>query len=166
MSLSSSKQVEQVEWVLRLGISGMFLGHGVFALSIKQSWFPYFTGVGIAEAAIPMLLFLIGCMDIAVAALVAVKPLRMVLAWAVFWAFLTALIRPVSGDFFSLDFMDFVERSANFAAPLALLLLYGVPHAASGWLTVGRGSADLITASTRSGSRRAVQEGRHAKGKR
>jgi hypothetical protein len=127
---------KKVEWILRLGVFGTFLGHGLFALTIKQSWFPYFTGVGIAESSIPTLLILIGIMDVVVALFALFRPIRGVLAWAVFWGVVTALIRPITGDFFGLDFLDFVERASNFMAPLALLYLYGLPKKFNGWFKV------------------------------
>jgi hypothetical protein len=111
------------EKILRLGIFGSFLGHGVFALGVKPGWIPYFTSVGITEAGATMLLPLIGVLDIAVAFAVLFRPLKAVLAWAAFWGFLTALIRPISGE----PIWDFVERWANWAAPLALLALQGFP---------------------------------------
>jgi hypothetical protein len=127
---------KSVEWILRLGVFGTFLGHGLFALSIKQDWFKYFTGIGIAESSIPALLVLIGIMDISVAFFVLFKPVRVILGWAVLWAFVTAVIRPLTGDFFGLDFLDFVERAANFMAPLALLALYGWPKSLGEWFKV------------------------------
>ena len=114
---------KKVEWALRIAVFGAFLGHGVFALLVKQSWIPYFNAVGISNATAITLLPLIGILDILVAISVLVKPLRGVLIWAVFWAFLTALIRPISGE----PIWDFVERAANWAAPLALLYLKGFP---------------------------------------
>jgi len=129
---------KKVEWALRIAIFGTFLGHGIFALSIKKSWFPYFTGIGIVESIIPTLLLLIGTMDVIVSLFALFKPVRIVLLWATIWSFVTALIRPITSaaGFFSLDFMDFVERAANFMAPLALLLFYGWPKKISGWFSV------------------------------
>ncbi len=114
------------EWILRIGIFGTFIGHGVFALMLKQSWIPYFTSVGISENAALKLLPFIGALDILVALIVLIKPLRVALIWASVWGFATALIRPISGE----PIWDFVERSANWAAPLALLYLRGLPRRA------------------------------------
>lgn len=139
MAKSKSKKsnnLKKVEWILRLAVFGTFLGHGLFALSIKQGWFKYFTGIGIAEASIPTLLILIGIMDIAVALFALLKPVRAVLGWAFIWALITALIRPITGDFFGLDFLDFVERASNFMAPLALLAFYGWPKTFKEWFSV------------------------------
>ena len=89
----------------------------------KQSWIPYFTSVGISEANAIVLLPLIGVMDILVAIFALVKPIRVILIWATLWAFATALIRPISGE----PIWDFIERTANWATPLALLYLRGLP---------------------------------------
>ena len=113
---------KKVEWILRIGIFGTFLGHGVFALLVKQSWIPYFMSVGISESTAIILLPLIGLLDIIVAIFALIKPIRAVIIWATLWAFATALIRPISGE----PIWDFVERTANWAAPLALLYLRGI----------------------------------------
>ena len=114
---------KKVEWILRIGIFGTFLGHGVFALLVKQSWIPYFTSIGISESTAIILLPLIGLVDISVSIFALLKPIRVVLIYASLWAFMTALIRPISGE----PIWDFVERTANWAAPLALLYLRGFP---------------------------------------
>jgi hypothetical protein len=123
------KMIKDPEWILRLGVFGTFFGHGVFALLGKESWIPYFTSVGISEAAAATLLPLIGAMDVVVAIMALFWPLRFVLCWAATWGFVTALIRPIAGE----PIWDFVERSANWAAPLALLAIRGFPKKAKEW---------------------------------
>ena len=115
---------KEVDWILRIGIFGEFFGHGIFGLQTKASWLPYFASVGISESAARTLLPLIGAMDIIVAILILIMPFRFVVAWAAFWGFVTALIRPISGE----PIWNFVERWANWAAPLALLALHGFPR--------------------------------------
>ena len=117
------KNIKKVEWILRIAVFGTFLGHGIFALLGKQSWIPYFTSIGISESSAIILLPLIGIIDILVAIFALVKPIRAILIWASIWAFITALIRPISGE----PIWDFVERTANWAAPLALLYLRRLP---------------------------------------
>lgn len=119
MDTSSKK----LEWILRIGVFGTFLGHGMLALAVKQSWIAYFVAVGISAESAVILLPLIGYLDILVAISVLFKPFRIILVWAVIWAFITALIRPIAGE----PIWDFIERAANWAAPLALLFLYGFP---------------------------------------
>ena len=115
---------KEVDWILRIGVFGTFLGHGMFAWGVKQSWIPYFTKLGFAQSTALTLLPLIGVADILVAFIVLIYPVRIVLMWAALWGFWTALIRPITGD----PIWDFVERWSNWAAPLALLALYGWPE--------------------------------------
>lgn len=110
---------KKTELVLRIGIFGTFLGHGVFALMTKQGWIPYFTALGFSESFATTMLPLIGAFDILVGLWILIKPNKYVLGWAAFWGFWTALVRPLAGE----PIWDFVERSANWAAPLALLYL-------------------------------------------
>ena len=128
--LSLKEYFTTVEGLLRLGVFGSFLGHGVFALQVKASWLPYFTAVGLSEAAGKTLLPLIGAMDVVVALLALFWPLRIILAWAAVWGFWTALLRPIAGE----PIWDFVERWANWAAPLALLALRGFPRKIKDWI--------------------------------
>ncbi len=108
-----------IEWVLRISVAGEFIGHGVFALQGKKDWVGWFSTFGVTDPTVAtQLLFFIGLMDIALALLILIKPVRLALLWMVFWGFWTALLRPIVG----LPVWDFVERSANWGAPLALLL--------------------------------------------
>lgn len=125
-------ETKTAEWILRIGTFGAFLGHGLFAIGIKEDWIPLVTGFGFSEAAARTLLPLIGTFDVIVAFLVLLWPIRIVLMWATLWSFMTALSRPVAGK----PFLDFVERAANWAAPLALLYLQGFPKKAKDYFTV------------------------------
>lgn len=120
-----------IEWVLRIAVAGEFIGHGVFALQGKQGWFKYFHTFGITDSGtITTLLFLVGIIDIALAILVLIKPVRAALLWMAFWGLWTAMIRwPFGPD----PIWDFVERWANWGAPLALLLLVGWPKSLKEW---------------------------------
>lgn len=122
---------KKIQWVLRIAVAGEFLGHGVFALQVKQGWIPYFTSVGISAETATTLLPLIGIMDIALALLVLIKVIPIAILWMAFWGFWTALIRPIAGE----PIWDFVERFANWGAPLALLLLVGWPKTWKEWLS-------------------------------
>ena len=108
-------------WALRIGVAGEFLGHGVLALQGKADWIGWFSKFGISDVnTATTLLVLVGITDIAVALVVLIKPIKPVLLWAVFWGFWTALLRPIVGQ----PIWDFVERFANWGAPLALFFLY------------------------------------------
>ncbi len=131
--LSLKEYFTTAEGILRLGIFGSFLGHGMFALGVKTGWFKYFTAVGLTESFAQTWLPVIGVMDIVVAVLALFWPIRIVLAWAAAWGLWTALLRwPVGPD----PIWDFVERWANWAAPLALLALQGWPKKARDWFRV------------------------------
>ncbi len=130
--MSFKEYFTTAEGILRLGVFGSFLGHGVFALQVKAGWLPYFTAVGMTESMGQTLLPLIGLVDVAVAIAALFWPLRAILAWAALWGFWTALLRPIAGQ----PIWDFIERWANWAAPLALLALQGWPKKAKDWWKV------------------------------
>ncbi|HEY4511816.1 MAG TPA: DoxX family membrane protein [Candidatus Paceibacterota bacterium] len=117
-------------WVLRIAVAGEFIGHGVFALQGKKDWIGWFAQFGVTDVGTAtQLLFIVGITDIALGILILIKPVRLVLLWMVFWGFWTALIRPIVG----MPVWDFVERWANWGAPLALLLLIGWPKSLREW---------------------------------
>ncbi|MBI4122856.1 MAG: DoxX family membrane protein [Parcubacteria group bacterium] len=123
--------IKIAEWVLRVAVAGEFIGHGVFALQGKKDWVAWFAQFGVADANLAtQLLFIVGAMDIALAVLVLIRPVRAALLWMAFWGFWTAFIRPLVG----MPVWDFVERWANWGAPLALLLLLGLPKRWKDWL--------------------------------
>lgn len=122
-----------VEWVLRIAVAGEFLGHGIFAIQGKSQWIGWIQELMRVDApTAAMLLMIVGIMDVAVAAGVLLwqKLPRAVLLWAAIWGFWTALVRPIVGE----PIWDFVERWANWGAPLSLLLLRGWPKKAGEWL--------------------------------
>lgn len=121
---------QRIAWVLRIAVAGEFLGHGVFALQGKQAWIGWIqqlSGVDVGLAA--RLLLFVGLVDVLVAVVVLVRPIRLVLLWATFWGFWTALVRLLVGE----PIFDFIERFANWGAPLALLLLIGLPKKLHEW---------------------------------
>jgi hypothetical protein len=122
---------KKIEWILRIAVAGEFVGHGVFALQGKAQWVKWFSTFGISDALLAtQLLLLIGVIDITLAIIVLVKPVRLALLWMTFWGFWTALIRPLVGE----PIWDFIERWANWGAPLALLLLLGWSKNWKEWL--------------------------------
>lgn len=113
-----------IEWILRIGLFGEFLGHGVFAWQLKPRFLEMLAAMtGIAGQTAETLMRTIGALDIVVGVLAILKPIRIVLIYAAIWGFLTAVARPVAGD----PIWDFVERWANWAVPLALLYVRGLP---------------------------------------
>lgn len=124
------ENTKKVEWILRIAVAGEFVGHGVFALQGKKQWIDWFSTFGVSNVGIAtQLLFLVGIIDLALALLIFIKPVRIVLLWMAIWGFWTALVRPIVGE----PIWDFVERWANWGAPLALLLLLGLPKTLKEW---------------------------------
>ncbi len=110
------KAQQYVTYILRLGVVGIFAGHGWLAFHLNSHWFTYLHTAGIQSPNYAVVMKIIGVMDICIALITLVKPLPSVLLWAAFWAFLTALMRPISGE----AWVGFVERAGNWACPLAL----------------------------------------------
>jgi uncharacterized membrane protein YphA (DoxX/SURF4 family) len=119
------------QWVLRIAVAGEFIGHGVLAYQGNEKWFKYFGPFGITDPTmITSILLWVGIVDIALAILILVKPIRAAILWMVFWGLWTAMVRwPFGPD----PVWDFVERWANWGAPLALLILIGWPKNLKEW---------------------------------
>jgi len=122
---------KKVEWILRIAVAGEFAGYGVFALQGKVSWFKYFHSVGITgDETILTILTIVGIMDLFLALHILIRPIRAGVLWMALWGLWTAMIRwPVGPD----PLWDFVERWANWGAPLALLFLIGWPRSFKEW---------------------------------
>ncbi len=124
------KNQKLIEWVLRVAVAGEFIGHGALALGGKQQWIDWLMQFGWSNAETAgQALFLIGLLDVLLGILVLVRPVRVALLWMVLWGFWTALLRPIVGE----PIWDFIERFANWGAPLALLLLLGWPKSFRDW---------------------------------
>lgn len=121
-----------IEWILRIALFGEFFGHGIFALQAKPRFLEMLTAMTGLEGEIAVTVMkVIGGMDIAIGVFALVFPFRLLLLWAAFWGFATALARPIAGD----PIWDFVERWANWGVPLALLIVRGFPKRVKDWFT-------------------------------
>lgn len=136
-SLAKDKEIimnsKLVQWVLRIAIAGEFVGHGVFALQGKADWIKWIQQFGVTDVEMATnLLFAVGVLDVAFGLFILWKmPSRALLLAAAVWAFWTALVRPLTG----MPIWDFVERWANWGAPLALLLTMGWPRSSREWFS-------------------------------
>jgi len=119
MATNSDKLLNTIIWVLKIGVFGIFLGHGIYAIQVKMAWIPFLETIGFSNELAIQIMPYIGYLDILIAISVLIKPLRIVLLWAIFWAFLTAIMRPLAGG----SIIDFIERAGNWVTPLALFLL-------------------------------------------
>ena len=111
--------LSRLEWFLRIGVFLTFLGHGVFAFSGNTYWLPYLTIFGFSEDIALQLMSIIGVVDILVAISILLKPYKIVVLYALLWAFTTALMRLISGE----SIWSFIERGANWIVPLCLYLV-------------------------------------------
>jgi len=140
---------KKITWILRIAMFATFLGHGILAVMQKKHFIDMFVGMGalvgwtVPTATASSFVLWIGVLDILVAVAILWKPLRVFLIWGVFWAFMTAVARPLAthGWNFGIAFtdpnsdgmMDFVERFGNFLVPLALLYIRGFPKTFKEW---------------------------------
>jgi hypothetical protein len=113
---------KSLDWVLRIAVAGEFFGHGILAFTNAEpkwgTWVQQFIPVD-SETAVTILA-VVGAIDILLAILVLIRPWKPALLWMIFWGFFTALLRPLVGE----SFWGFVERWANWGAPLALYIMY------------------------------------------
>lgn len=98
-----------------------FIGHGVLGLNHPQAWVSYFAVMGIPKAMATALMPIVGAIDITMALLVLLFPVRGVILYMAMWGLGTALLRPMAGE----SAWEALERAGNFGAPLALFLLGG-----------------------------------------
>ena len=125
------QHTKKIEWILRLGVAGEFIGHGLLAIEGKQDWIGWISKmIYVSTPTATTLLLFIGISDLIVALIILIKPMSWILLWAAFWAFWTALVRPLVG----VGWLDFVERSANWAAPLALFFMVDRYSTVKKWL--------------------------------
>jgi len=115
---------KKFEWLLRIGVAGEFAGHGLLAIGHKADWIKWISQMANVDTGVATTM-----LTVIVAIIVLIKPVKPVLLWAALWGFWTALVRPLVGntaDIFSLSspWLDFIERFANWAAPLALYFFY------------------------------------------
>jgi hypothetical protein len=120
----------RMQWILRVGVAGCFIGHGAFGVITKADWLPYFQVMGVPDVLSWQIMPLLGTMDITLGLLMLVCPVRGLLGWMAFWATWTALLRPLAGQ----GGWEFFERAGNFGVPIALLYLSGWPRPTVAWL--------------------------------
>lgn len=120
MKMKPLSNQEKALWALRIGVAGEFVGHGVLAMQGKAQWVGWIVKLTGMDPAIAITILLaIGIVDVFVGLAILVKPISPILLWAIFWGFFTALIRPIVGE----SILDFIERWANWGAPLAIYFL-------------------------------------------
>ncbi|MEN9348003.1 MAG: hypothetical protein RLZZ77_1514 [Bacteroidota bacterium] len=122
---------DQVSWLLRFGMLGCFVGHGIWGLLHKPGWLPFFEIYFIPKHIAYQLMPFVGIMDILIGVVAFFKPNRTILIWAAFWTLFTALLRPCAG----MGMSEFFERGGNYGLPLALLYIVGWPKTTKDWFS-------------------------------
>lgn len=121
----------KVHFLLRIGVLGCFVGHGLWGLLGKKAWLPFFDVFFLPPSVAEHLMPIVGIIDIAVGLLAFFMPMRAVLAWATFWTFFTAFLRPSAG----MGMSEFFERAGNFGVPLAFLMMFPRATTLRDWFT-------------------------------
>lgn len=117
-----------VRWLLRGAVASVFFAHGMEALLLKPRFIDYLVVAShrlfdyeLAQATAKQMLYVIGAVDVVVAAgVLFVRQNRWLLAWLAFWGGLTAFSRIVFGGL-DVGHMTLI-RAANGGLPLALLV--------------------------------------------
>ena len=123
-----------VHWLLRLATAGAFIGHGAYgAVMAKPGWYPFLAQLGLDRAAADAhaLLLWSGGFELLLGVLALVWPARALLLFMFAWKLASEFVwYPLVG----LPAWEFVERWANYTAPLALLVVRGWPRSWRDWL--------------------------------
>lgn len=113
------QEIGKIEWLLRIGVFGIFFGHGMYAFQVQPQWIEYLTFWGLSADQAQTIMPAIGIFDILIALVSLIRPWPPLLLYATFWAFMAALMRPLTGT----EIWAFVERAGNWVVPLSLYLL-------------------------------------------
>jgi hypothetical protein len=111
--------ITRIAWILRIGASMEFIGHGMLGVKGVAAWTSYFAVVGIHREAALTLMPVVGFFDIAIGLAILAFPMRGVILYMAAWGLWTALLRPLAGE----SVWEAVERAGNFGALYALFLL-------------------------------------------
>lgn len=117
--LSTIPLQQKLHYTLRFAVAMCFIGHGIFGIITKPVWCNYFAVFGVSSPMAYQLMPPLGVVDILLGITMLVYPMRVIPLWLVIWGFITAMLRPLSGE----PLGEFIERAANFGTPLALLLM-------------------------------------------
>jgi hypothetical protein len=110
---------KNIYYTLRIAAAMCFIGHGSFGMITKEVWCNYFAVFGISHAMAFKLMPWLGAVDILMGLSLLIYPVKAVALWLVGWGFITAMLRPLSGE----PIAEVIERGGNFGVPLALLIL-------------------------------------------
>ncbi|MDE3234605.1 MAG: hypothetical protein KGO81_01530 [Bacteroidota bacterium] len=121
--MSNYKVENYILHVLCISVAMCFIGHGSFGIITKPIWCNYFAVFGIDHTLSYSLMPWVGAIDVLLGVIMLFRPMRIIALWLVIWGICTASLRPLSGE----PFAELIERAGNFGAPMALLILAGLP---------------------------------------
>ncbi|HEX7078456.1 MAG TPA: hypothetical protein VF363_08540 [Candidatus Eisenbacteria bacterium] len=116
----SDETIRRVRLVLQLSIGLLLMGHGgLVAITQKHLFVKHFAALGIT--ATPGFLVAFGAFEVALGAILALRP-SVPLVWFVFfWKVATEILHPIAGR--PIDFFETVERWGDYGGCIALLLV-------------------------------------------
>jgi hypothetical protein len=117
--MEKNSRLELLLLILRVGLAGTFLGHGLTAYALPEAWLGYLQCVGLESQNGIATLKVIGTMDVIVAVWLFIKPNRPLVIWGFIWLVAVSLIRPLCGE----SWLELVKRSGYMACAAAWLLV-------------------------------------------
>jgi hypothetical protein len=112
-------RMELLSLILRIGLAGTFLGHGLTAYTLPEAWLGYLQCVGLKGQNGITILKVIGTMDVIVAVWLLIKPNKPLVIWIFIWLVAVSLVRPICGE----SWLEFIKRGGYMASAAALLLI-------------------------------------------
>ena len=113
--LMMSKEPIRIGRVLQWTTVLLLAGHGALGVMEKEMLTRHYAAIGLPSTAAA----LVGWLELALAAAIAVRPLRSLLLFACAWKLATESLFVAAGD----PVWELIERAGSYAAPLALAVL-------------------------------------------
>lgn len=121
---SRSERLEnKLFFLLKFGVMGCFVGHGIWGVLGKTAWLSFFEVFFFSEPLSYSLMPIVGVMDILVGLSIFFYPTRGIILWAAIWTVFTAALRPSAG----MGMSELFERAGNYGVPIAMLWGLGWP---------------------------------------
>ncbi|HEY7293440.1 MAG TPA: hypothetical protein VH916_00305 [Dehalococcoidia bacterium] len=115
------EKAQQLQWVLRISVAALLIGHGGIGVFDHPGWASYFHLFGIGRSTVQAhsLIPLLGWCEIGLGLAVLIRPFRGLLLFVLVWKVFEEILRPVAGEHVG----QFIERFGDYCAPLALIIV-------------------------------------------
>jgi len=119
--LLTPKKARQLQWILRVSVALLLIGHGGIGVFNHPGWASYFRLFGVDRAAVQAhsLIAIVGWGEIALGFAVLIRPFPALLLFVLGWKVFSELLRPIAGEHVG----QFIERFGDYCAPIALILV-------------------------------------------